>query len=91
MDSIAKSDFFFVTTTIVVVVVAILVVIALVYVIRFLRDVNHVSQKVREESDELIKDVGHLRTVVKKEVTGLGSAGTFISRFFKRKKKHGTK
>ena len=91
MDTIAKSDFFFLTTTVVVVVVAILIIVALVYIIRFLRDVNHVSHKVREESDELIKDFGQLRGVVKREMAGLGSAGTFISKLFKRKKKHDSK
>jgi hypothetical protein len=87
MESLARADIFFVTTTVVVVLVAVLVCILLVYAIRFFQDLNHVSKKVREESDEMIKDIKDIRTTVKKEVSGIGSITTLISKFFKRKKK----
>lgn len=61
-----KSDIFFFLTGLAVVVVTALIVIALVYVIKILRDVKDISHTVKEESEEIKGDIDTLRENVKK-------------------------
>jgi hypothetical protein len=67
MAEFIKMDVFFVVTTIAVVLVGTLLGVALFYVIRILRNVEHVSERVAEESDYIKSDLEELRTNVRKE------------------------
>ncbi len=86
MDSFVKADIFFFITTIAVVVLVILVSIALVYLIRFLRDMSHVSKRVREEGDEIINDISEFRASVKKNDFGFRPVLRFVRNILKRRK-----
>lgn len=57
-----KSDIFFFVTTIAVIVIGVLLLIALIYTIKILRDIKHVSRAVKEESDKIIEEVENVRT-----------------------------
>ncbi len=70
MTEIAKADIFFVVTTIAVVAIAVGVVVALVYVIRILRDANAVSKRARKEGEAIIDDVSVVRGSIVKLFTG---------------------
>lgn len=83
MSEIAKADIFFVVTTIAVVVISIVFIIALVYLIKILRDFKQVSGKVKEESERISKDLSDLHTAVREQ--GARVAQTLTS--FGRKKK----
>lgn len=87
MDAFAKSEIFFFVTTIAIVCISIVLFIAIVYLIRILRDVRFLSQKAKEEGGELIKDVGEFRTKVKKEGLRLVDMTGILKRFFTRKRK----
>ena len=67
METLLKADIFFFVTTIVVILLAILLAIAMFYIVRILRDIKHVSSKVKEEGDKIIEDVDDLREDLKKE------------------------
>lgn len=79
MHDVLKSDIFFVVTTIAIVLVTIALLIALAYVIRILRDANKVSEVLRDEGEEIVKDIGEMRKGIKKQ--GLDVFG-FIREFF---------
>ena len=66
MESIAKADIFFVVTTIVVIAIAVALTILLVYVIKIVKNVEHIARRVRDESDKIINDVDGARDTVKK-------------------------
>lgn len=67
MNDVLKSDIFFFITAIAVIVVGAVLVIALVYIIRILRDVKEVSGHVKEESENLKYDIAQLRSSVREE------------------------
>lgn len=67
MNEFLKMDVFFVVTTIAVAVLGVMLGVICFYVIRILRDVEHVSERVAEESDQLSKDIADLRTNVRSE------------------------
>ncbi len=67
MEDFIKMDVFFAVTTASVVVVGVLLAVALFYAIRILRNVDHVSERVAEESDNIKVDLEDLRTNVRKE------------------------
>ena len=95
METLVQSDIFFFVSSISVALVSVALIIAVVYAIRVLRDVSHISRKAKEESDELAKDIKELRKAVKEEgsrgratfrlITGLISS--FFSRGAKKKKR----
>lgn len=83
-ESFIHADIFFFISTIAVVLVSIGAIVALFYVIRILRDVREVSDKVKEESGEIMGDLKKLRANLRdegvkwKHVVGL--ARTFFVR-----------
>lgn len=66
MEGLLKSDIFFFLTGLAVILVTALVVIALIYVIKILRDLRDISHTVKEESEEIKSDIDSLRANVKK-------------------------
>ena len=87
MDTLIKADIFFFITTIVVILIAILIAAALVYVVRILRDVKHLSTKVKEEGDKIVDDVDDLRVDLKKEGTKLAGVLSVFANFMSKKAK----
>ena len=60
-------DVFFVTTTVVVLLLAVFSIVALYYLIRILKSVDHVAQNISEESDTVRGDILHLRGKIRDE------------------------
>ena len=67
MNDFFKMDFFFVVTTIVVLLAGTFLVVALYYLVRILKSVDHLVKNVSEESDHVREDIGELRERVREE------------------------
>lgn len=61
MSDIAKMDIFFLITSLAVIVVTVLMIVALVFVIRILRNVDHVSRVISNEGDAIRDDIAAFR------------------------------
>jgi hypothetical protein len=61
MEGILRADVFFVVTTVVVVLVGAAILTALYYAIRILRNAQHISQEISEETEAIIEDVDMVR------------------------------
>lgn len=81
METLLKADIFFFITAIMVVIIGILIAAGLVYVIRILRDVDHIASTVRDESDKIIQDVDHLRKDFKKRGTSIAGILSVFAHF----------
>lgn len=77
MSDFVKMDVFFVVTTIAVIVVACMLGIALYYMIRILRNVDHVSQIVSDEGDLVRGDIAEMRSAIKREGFKWATLGSF--------------
>ena len=71
MESILKSDIFFFVTTICVCVVTALVIVVLTEVIRILRDVRSVSDKIAGEADRFVSDFTTVHASLRESQFGL--------------------
>lgn len=67
MGDFLKMDIFFVTTTLVVFLLGVFLLVALFYVIRILKSVDHIAQNVSEESDNVRGDIVVLRGKIRDE------------------------
>ena len=67
MDDFLKMDVFFLVTTTVVILLAIFILVALYYLIRILKSVDHVAHNISEESDNVRDDVTILRAKIREE------------------------
>jgi len=79
MEQLIQANIFFFTTTIAVVVLTLFFMIVMAYLIRILKDAQHISNRVRKESDGIIDDVDALRRSVKhggKKIGMLFGVGT---------------
>jgi hypothetical protein len=72
MDSVLTSDIFFFITSIAVAIVTTLIVILLVSIIRLVRNISGIVERVREGTDALSEDMGAVRSKLKEK--GLMSA-----------------
>jgi uncharacterized membrane protein len=86
MDTLIHADIFFFVSTIALIVLSIGALIALIYIIRILRNVTHVSDKVKEESDEILKDMRELRGNIKSEGFSFRRLGRFFGKMFRSRK-----
>jgi hypothetical protein len=77
MTEIMKSDIFFVVSTGAVVAVTLFLIVALIYLIKILRNAQKLSERAREEGEALLQGVGQVR----------GNLVRFITGLFARKKK----
>lgn len=82
MNSILKSEIFFFITSIAVIVLSAVAAIALVYAIRILRNVSHVSKIVSEESDLIVKDVSKLREEAENNGVKIGRLLRMFKKYF---------
>jgi uncharacterized membrane protein len=85
METLIHADIFFFISTISIVLITIGIVISLVYIIRILRNVSDVSDKVKEESTEILSDVKHLRGTIKQEGFKMSYVFGFFKNLFGRK------
>ena len=88
MSDFFKMDIFFVVTTIAVFLGGVLCVIALVYVIKILKSIDHVAQNVSEESDKMRGDLSVLRKKIREEGVKLKHFSEFFTGLVGRKKSH---
>lgn len=84
MESIIHADIFFFVTTLAIIVLAIGFIVLFVYLFRIVKDVQHISKKVREESDRIIGDVEEARLNVKENGLRITGVVDFIRTLFKR-------
>ncbi len=77
MNDFVKMDVFFVVATLAVVVVACMLGVVLFYIIRILRNVDHVSQIVSDEGDMVRGDLAQMREAIKREGFKWATLGTF--------------
>ncbi|MCI0532773.1 hypothetical protein L0Y49_00980 [bacterium] len=77
-----NSEIFYYIITVAVAIASVLLVIVLVHVLYILRDVRHVSEKLRFESGHLMEDIADIRSFMKGEsIRLLGSGIGIISAF----------
>ncbi len=88
MDEFFKMDIFFVVTTVAVFLGGVLCVIALFYVIRILKSIDHVAHNVSEESDEMRGDLSVLRKKVREEGMKLKHFSEFFTNIMGRRRPH---
>lgn len=84
-ESLIHADIFFFISTISFVVISIGVGISFFYVIKILRNVRDITDKVNKESDELISDIRHLRRALRDEGLKWRTVADLIRGFFSRK------
>ena len=86
MNTLIHADIFFFVTTAVVIVIGILFAVAVVYLVRILNDLRHISDIVRSKTDVLAGDFDEVREKVKRE--GLfGGLPNFLARLFTKTRK----
>lgn len=86
MTGLLKSDIFFVVTTFAVVFVSVALVVALIYVIRILKDMKVLSRKVKDEGEKVLEDVAEFRRDAKARWKFLSGVFSFFGFSKKRKK-----
>lgn len=89
METLLQADIFFFITAVATVVLSILVGIAVVYLIRILRNVRDISDTAKREADALASDVEELRSNLKKNSGSFSSILSLISFVKKRRDKKG--
>lgn len=67
MNEFLKMDVFFVVTTTVILLLGVFALVALYFIIKILKNVDHVSKNVSEESDHIKVDVNILRAKIRDE------------------------
>lgn len=87
MNTLIHADIFFFISTIALVFISLGLIISLVYIIKILRNVSDVSDKVKDESTEILADIKEMRTDIKKEGFKLRYVSSFFSRLFGRRAK----
>lgn len=86
MNDFIKQDIFFFITSIAVVVLTVLVGVLLVYFIRISRNIHHISDKVRAETDVISEELGELRRNIRKEGVRIKHFAKFFGTIQRRKK-----
>lgn len=86
METLIHADIFFFVSTIALGLVTVGLIIALIYIIKILRTVSRVSEKVKDESDEIIADIKNLRGNIKQQGFGLRNVKDIVKMVFGRKK-----
>ena len=67
MHEFLKMDIFFVVTTVIVSLLGVFSLVVLYYIIKILKNIDHVSQNLSEESDHIKVDINILRTKIRDE------------------------
>ena len=85
--SFIHADIFFFISTIALVLISIGIVIVLIYVIRILRNVDEVTDKIKVESAEIVSDLKKLRESLRDEGLKWRHVVDLVRTFFMRKAK----
>ena len=80
METLMKADIFFFITTVAVIAVTICLVYAGYYLIRILRNVEEISEEVKQESQLMREDLGDLRTNIRAEGMKVKHVTDFFSK-----------
>lgn len=88
MEDFFKMDVFFVVTTGAVFLGMVLCAVAMLYIIKILKNVDHITQNVSEESDEVRGDLSVLRQKIREEGVKLKHFSEFFTSLVGRKKPH---
>lgn len=86
MEDFLKMDIFFAVTTVVVLGGGVLGLIALIYIIKILKSVDHIAENVSEESDSVRGDVAILREKIRNEGVKIKHFMDFFGRMSSRKR-----
>ena len=86
MNNFIHADVFFFITTMAVIAVALGFIIALFYLVRILRNIYKVSDKIKEESTEILDDIKNARHSLKKDGLKFRDMVNFFKRFFGKRK-----
>jgi uncharacterized protein YoxC len=86
-ESLIHADIFFFISTIALVLISIGIVIATIYVIKILKNIREISDKVNAESTEIVSDVKKLRHALRDEGIKWKHVTDLIRSFFMRKGK----
>ena len=80
-------DVFFFVTTILVIILGLGAVICYVYIVSILKDIKHISNKAKIESEHLAEDIGELRNNVKQQGAKIKYFAKFFTNMYKRNKR----
>lgn len=83
-ESLIHADIFFFVSTIALVVICIGIAVALFYVIKILRNVREVTDRVKAESAEIVADVKRFRAALKEEGIKWRHVVSLVRSFFSR-------
>lgn len=86
-DSLIHADIFFFISTIALVLISIGIVIVLVYIIKILRNVGEVTDRIKTESGEIVADLRKLRASLRDEGMKWKHVADLVRTFFMRKGK----
>jgi hypothetical protein len=86
MSDLLKSDIFFFVSTIAVIILTVLLIIALVYLIKILRDARYLADRAKKEGDAILDDVESLR--LEARLTGLKVLNSIIKFFTRKTRSH---
>ena len=84
-ESLIHADIFFFISTIALILISIGIVVVLVYVIKILRNVGEVTDKIKAESGEIVADLKKLRASLRDEGIKWKHVADLIRTFFMRK------
>jgi hypothetical protein len=84
-ESLIHADVFFFISTIALVIISVGIIIALAYGIKILRNVKEISERVKEESVEILADVKTLRHALRDEGLKWKHVIDLVRNFFVRK------
>ena len=91
MTTLIQADIFFFITAISVVLLTLGLIIVSVFIIRILKNVDHISEKVKEESDHIADDINILRKEVKEEGFKVGYVFRLFKKLFEKISSRGSK
>ena len=81
MQEFIKADIFFFITSIAVVLVTIGIAVALYYLVRILRNIRDVTERVDEGSKVLAGDLSEIRSTIKREGFVWGNLFSFLKKY----------
>lgn len=84
MTTLIHADVFFFVTAVAIIIFTAIAVIATLYIISILRDIKHISKRIRTESDEVLGDIKILRDHIYEEGFKVGMVTKLLSKFFRR-------
>lgn len=85
MSEFLKMDIFFVVATIITALAGVFIVIALYYIVRILKSVDHLAQNVSTESDNIKGDLTLLRVKIREEGVKIKHFSDFFASIIKRR------